>query len=433
VYIRQSSPQQVKHNLESQRRQYALRERAVVLGWEPGAVVVVDEDQGRSGQDEERAGFQRLQRAVACGEVGVLFNLEVSRLSRQSSAWAALIEVCRWQQTLLGDEENLYDPNLADDRLLLGLRGLLGEVELETLRQRMQVSREEKARRGELRFHPPTGLVWDGGEGFRRDPDEEVQGAVHLLFEQFRRLGSAAAVVRSFGEEGLLFPTRHFGGVREEEVEWQPLTYLRTLQVLHNPLYAGAYAYGRRAYSRSRKPRERWGQRGVGLAEEEWLVVQWEAFPGYVSREEYEANQRRLAANQPRGEEGGAVREGEALLSGRVLCGRCGQRMQVAYAGTGGRYPVYVCRPGRKEGQNRVCQQVSAAGVDRKVVEAVLEALTPAAVEVSLEVVEEVAQQQALLRQQWERRVERVRYEAALAERRYRQVEPENRLVARTL
>jgi len=347
IYIRQSTLRQVYHNQESRRRQYALQERAVALGWSSSAVEMIDEDQGRSGRDSDRPGFQRLMEAISHGEVGAVFCLEVSRLSRRSSTWHALVELCVEQDTLLIDEESVYDPNLPDDQLMLGLRGLMKESELDTLRRRMQLSREEKARRGELRFHPPTGLVHDRRGNLRLDPDEEVQGAVRLLFEQFRRLGSAAAVVRYFDDHDLVFPIRHFGGVRDGEVGWKPLTYQRTLQVLHNPLYAGAYAYGRRAYSRQRKPREMWGQREVKMPQEDWLSLIWDAFPSYISREEYEANQRRLAANRPGSKESGAARSGAASLSGCVICGVCGRAMQVVYSGTGGRYVTYVCRPWR--------------------------------------------------------------------------------------
>jgi len=433
VFIRQSTMRQVHYNQESQRRQYALQERALALGWSRAAVVVIDEDQGRSGADGQRPGFQRLLRTVAQGEVGAIFSLEASRLSRQNSAWAALIELCAVQQALLIDEDGIYDPNLPDDRLLLGIRGLLGETELETLRRRMVLSREEKARRCALRLRPPTGLVADPHRGLRLDPDEAVQSAVRLLFTQFQRLGSAAAVVRYFREHQLLFPTRTFGGPRDGELIWKPLTYQRTLQVLHNPLYAGTYAYGRYAYSSRRKPRAQRQQQRVRLSPNEWIVVQWEAFPGYISRAEYEANQQRLAANRPQPERAGSARMGIALLNGLVLCGRCGHRMQVAYTGNGGRYPIYLCRPHRQQGDNTVCQRIPALSVDQSVVQAVLDALTPAAIELSLQVVEDVAQQQAALQQHWEQRLERVTYEADLTRRRYQQVDPENRLVARTL
>lgn len=433
IYVRQSTLHQVYHNQESRRRQYALQEQAMTLGWPPSAIVMVDEDQGLSGRDADRPGFRRLTEAVARGEVGAIFSLEISRLSRRGSVWQALIELCAWHDTLLIDEEGVYDPNLPGDRLQLDLHGLVYTNELDILRRRMQMSREEKARRGELRFHPPTGLVHDRQGHLRLDPDEEVQGAVRLLFEQFQCRGSAAAVVRYFHAHGLFFPTRHFGGVRDGELVWKPLTYQRTLQVLHHPLYAGAYAYGRRAYSRQRKPREKRGQRGVRRPQEEWIGLLWDAFPGYISREEYEANQRRLAANRPKRAGSGAARSGVALLGGRVVCGVCGQRMQVEYSGTGGRYVVYACRPWLRYGQGRACQRVPGKGVDRSVVQAVLEALTPAEIELSLQMLEEVARQTEALQQQWELRLERARYEANLARRRYRHAEPENRLVARTL
>jgi DNA invertase Pin-like site-specific DNA recombinase len=328
VYIRQSSLQQVYHHTESGRRQYALEHQAIALGWPPSAVVILDEDQGRSGQSLERPGFQRLMGAVARGEVGAVFCLEISRLARRSSVWHALIELCAWHDTLLIDEEGCYDPNLANDRLLLGVRGLVDENELATLRRRMQVSREDKARRGELKVPPPTGFVLSPTGQLCLDPDEQVQGAFRLFFDQFRRGGTASAVVRYFATQHLDFPTRQVGGAHAGEVTWKPLTYGRALFILHDPIYAGAYVYGRHAHSRQRKPREKQHQGKVGLAQDEWLALQWDAFPGYLSRADYEANQQRLLEN----------RAGAALLSGRVLCGRCGRPMRVEYFGTDGQY-----------------------------------------------------------------------------------------------
>jgi DNA invertase Pin-like site-specific DNA recombinase len=433
IYIRQSTWRQVRHHQESQRRQYALQDRAISLGWSSSALVVDDEDLGKSGTDESRRGFQRLMAATSRGEVGGIFCLEVSRLSRQSSAWYALTELCAWQNTLLIDEEGIYDPNCADDRLLLGIRGLMGETELQVLRQRMWVSKEEKAKRGALCFRPPVGLVHDPQGRLCLDPDEQVQGAVRLLFAQFRRLGSVAAVVRYFAQHQQQFPTRHFGGARDGELEWKPLTYSRAHRAIHNPLYAGAYAYGRRAYSRQRKPREKQSQSRVHMPQEAWTVLIWNAFPGYMSRQEYEANQRQLAANRPSQTSGGAARTGAALLSGLVLCGRCGGRMHVTYSGNGGQYVTYICRPWQQQGDHRQCQRVPGNKVEQSVVQAVLEALTPTEIALSLQVVDEIAQQRERLQRQWHRRLERAQYEADLARRRYQHVDPENRLVARTL
>jgi DNA invertase Pin-like site-specific DNA recombinase len=433
VYIRQSTLQQVHHHQESGRRQYALQDQALALGWSCTALVVVDEDQGRSGQDTERAGFRRLMEAVARSEVGAIFCLEVSRLARRSSLWHALVELCAWHNTLLVDEDGIYDPNLANDRLLLGIRGLVDENELTTLRRRMQVSREEKAQRGELKVQPPTGFAYDYTGHLCLDPDEEVQGTLRLFFDQFRRLGSAAAVVRYFAARHLRFPTRHVGGVRDGEVTWKPLTYGRALYVLHDPIYAGAYVYGRHAHGRQRKPREKQHQREVRLPQEQWLVLIWDAFPAYISHEEYEVNQRRLQENRSTDGTSGVARSGAALLSGQVLCGVCGRPMRVAYEGTDGQYVAYICYPEWHQGRYHACQRVPGAGVDQSVVQVVLQTLTPAEIELGLQVLETITQQQEALRRQWERRLERARYEADLARRRYRQVDPENRLVARTL
>jgi DNA invertase Pin-like site-specific DNA recombinase len=433
VYIRQSTLHQVQHNLESQRRQYALRERAIDLGWFPSTVVVIDDDQGLSGQDTERPGFQRLLQAISSGQVGAVFCIEVSRLSRRSSAWHGLVELCAWQGTLIVEEENVYDPNLSDDRFHLGIRGLMYENELDTLRKRMHKSRIEKARRGELRFHPPTGLLCDKGGTFRLDPDDQVQEAIRLLFRQFQRLGNAFAVTRYFDDHKILFPTRHFGGVRDGELKWKSLSHQRTLGVLHNPLYAGAYAYGRRTFSRQRKPREKWSQREVLLPQEEWIGLIWDAFPSYISRDEFDANERRLAANNPHRAGRGAARSGAALLGGLGICGLCGRSMCVEYDGTYGQYVTYICYPHRKRGRAHACQRVRGENIDQSVVQRVLEALTPAEIDLSLRVLDEIDQQTASLRRQWELRLERERYETDLAQRRYLLVEPENRLVTRSL
>ncbi len=433
IYIRQSTLQQVYHCQESGRRQYALQDTARALGWSPTALVVVDEDQGRSGQDAERPGFRRLMDAVARGQVGAIFCLEVSRLARRSSVWHALVELCAWHNTLLIDAEGIYDPKLANDRLLLGIRGLVDENELTTLRRRMQVSREDKARRGALKVQPPTGFVHDRQGRLRLDPDEEVQGAMRLFFEQFRRLGSAAALVRYFETHHLRFPTRRPDGAQRGEVIWKPLTYGRALYVLHDPIYAGAYVYGRHAHSHQRQPREKRHQGESRLPQDQWLVLLWDAFPGYINRAEYEANQRQLRENRSTASTSGAARPGMALLSGRVLCGLCGRPMRVAYQGTGGQYIVYLCYPERHRGRYHVCQRVPGNGVDHSASQVVLQALTPAEIELSLQVLATITQQQQVLRRQWERRLERARYETDLARRRYRQVDPDNRLVARTL
>ncbi|RLC74678.1 MAG: hypothetical protein DRJ03_31535 [Chloroflexi bacterium] len=433
VYIRQSTLHQVQHNQESRRRQYALRDRAIALGWLPSAVVVIDEDQGLSGRDTKRLGFQRLLEAISRGQAGAVLCLEVSRISRRSSAWHGLIEICAWQDTLIIEEENIYDPNLSDDQFHLGIRGLIGENELATIRKRMHKSIIKKAQRGELRFHPPTGLLWDKKGTFRLDPDEQVQGAIRLFFRQFQRLGNASAVTRYFDDHKILFPTRHFGGVKYGELEWKPLSYQRALQVLHNPLYAGAYAFGRRTFSRKRKPREKWNQHQVMLPQEEWISLIWDAFPSYISRDEFEANQRRLTANNPGKVGSGTVRSGAALLGGLMLCGLCSRMMYVEYGGSHGQYITYVCHPYRPRGHSHACQRVPGENVDRSVVQRVLEALTPAEIDLSLRVLDELDQQTASLRRQWELRLERARYEANLARRRYQSVEPENRIVARTL
>ena len=433
IYIRQSTLQQVHHHQESERRQYGLQARALELGWPASALVVVDDDQGCSGQKENLAGFARLMEAVSRGRVGAILCLEVSRLSRRGSAWHALIELCAWQNTLLIDEEGIYDPNQANDRLILGIRGLVDENELDTLRRRMQISREEKARRGELRVHPPTGYCYDANGQRILDPDEEVQGAIRLFFAQFARLGTAAAVVRYFDDQQLPFPTRHFGGVKDGQLTWKPLTYGRALYILHDPAYAGAFTYGRDAYSRQRKPQQKQHQTQVRLPQAAWLVLLWHVFPGYITRQTFQANQAQLGTNRAGPTQPGIPRAGAAMLSGQVICGRCGRPLRVAYEGTNGQYLFYLCYPAKEKAQYHTCQRVPGNEVDQQVVQRVLEALSPLEIELSLRILDDLAQQQDNIKHQWQRRLERAQYEADLAQRRYLQVDPENRLVARSL
>lgn len=434
VYVRQSTPTQVLEHQESTRRQYQLKQRARQLGWPDERIVVIDEDLGQSASDtsQVRRGFERLLAEVVVGRVGAVFSLEVSRLARQDSEGHRLVEVAALAGTLLLDEQNVYDPRLPDDRLMLGLKVLLSSNELRLMGQRLWENKLRKAQRGELRINLPIGLVSDPHQGIGLDPDERVQASVSLLFERFRLSGKISHVVRYFHEQGLEFPKRKGGW--NGPLEWGALRCQRVRAALCNPLYAGAYAYGRVTYRAAAKPADKLHQRAVRLPTEDWAVTIWDAFPGYISRSEYEANQVILERNRRKWPGGpGRRQDGAALLTGIVLCGHCGQRMHVLYSGKDSQRITYVCDHRQRRFAEPVCQRVPGQPVDKVVAQAALAALTPAQIELSLAVMQEMERQQAQLCKQWELKLEGARYAARLAQRRYEQVDPENRLVARSL
>jgi len=435
IYVRQSDPMQVRQHHESTLRQYDLQARARSLGWLPEQIVVLDEDLGRSATDPTvtRSGFQKLLTEVALGRVGAIFNLEVSRLARQDSEWHRLVEVAALTGALLIDEHQVYDPRWPDDRLMLGLKGLLSSNETRQMGLRLWQNKLRKAQRGELAIPLPIGLVFDPVQGVRQDPDEQVRAAVSLLFERFGLSGSISAVVHYFQEQSLQFPKRARGAWQDGPVVWGPLTCQRVHAALHNPLYAGAYVYGRITHRAEAKPLERLQQKFVRLAPTAWPVVLWDAFPGYISRAEYEANQAWLQAHRWQQQLSGRRQDGPALLSGMALCGRCGRRLHPSYSGAQNQHVTYVCDQQQRRYAQATCQRIPGQGVDQAVATAVLAALTPAQVELSLAILDEMERQQAALRQQWALRLDGAHYATRLAQRRYEQVDPENRLVARTL
>lgn len=432
LYIRQSSLRQVLENTESTERQYALKQRALALGWSREQIVVVDTDLGQSGaSSEDREGFQRLVSDVGMGRAGIVMGLEVSRLARNNADWHRLLEICALADTLILDEDGIYDPAHFNDRLLLGLKGTMSEAELHLLRARLIGGMMNKARRGELRCRLPIGFVYDGAERVVLDPDSQVQGAVRLFFETFRRVGSATATVKAFREQKLRFPRRITHGPRKGDVIWGVLAHHRALWLLHHPRYAGAFCYGR---SRQRK---HGALRYKKLPREEWIALVRDAHPGYITWEEFEGNLERLRQNSAaHGEERrrSPPREGPALLQGLVICGQCGNRMTVRYDHRNGKtLPYYTCQREGIEQAKPICQSVPGAGIDRAIGELVVETLTPLTLEVTLAVHQELQarfEEADRLRHQ---AVERAQYEADLARRRYMRVEPENRLVADSL
>ena len=435
LYVRQSSLHQLVENTESTQRQYALRHRAVALGWTLAQVVVIDEDLGQSASGATpRTGFQRLVAEVGIGRAGIVLGLEVSRLARTSADWHRLLEICALTDTLILDEDGLYHPGHFNDRLLLGLKGTMSEAELHVLRARLQGGILNKARRGELRLALPVGLVHDAAGRVVRDPEARVRASVDLFFETFRRVGSAAAVVKHFRTHALPFPRRVRTGSRQGELVFQPLVHSRAIRMLHSPRYAGAFAYGR---SRVRRKPEG-GVRIQTLPRQQWQVLLPDAHEGYITWAEYEANVQRLhesarAHGQDRRQS--PPREGPALLQGLAVCGICGERMTTQYhvRDDGTRLPRYVCQLQRLQRGEPGCQSVAGRGLDQAIGELLVETMTPLSLELALSVGDEVrarAEEVDRLRRQ---EIEHTRYEAELAERRYRRVDPDHRLVAGAL
>ena len=437
VYVRQSTLFQVRENTASTARQYDLGQRAQDLGWSQASVVVIDQDQGRSGSTAvNRDGFQFLIAQVGLGKAGAVFSLEASRLARSCSDWYRLLEICALTDTLVIDEDGVYDPSQYADRLLLGILGTMSEAELHWLRNRLLGGKLVRAEQGELRMRPPVGLVFDAARRLVLDPDEEVQQAVRLLFTLFDQTGSALAVVKHFGQHRLRFPDRLWGQTRDGELLWKPLQHGRVLDVLHNPRYAGVYVYGRTQTRTRPRPDEKPGTKGrtQRVAVADWPIVRHDAHPGYIRWDAFLRNQQRLDDNctTRANERRGAVREGAALLQGVVLCGRCGRRMSVRYT-RNGTTPSYECNQVHKQHGGRTCQFVRGDAVDAAVARLFLDAVRPAQLEVSLATLEQIEDQTRQVERQGLLRLERARYEADLARRRFLVVDPENRLVGRNL
>lgn len=432
VYVRQSSMMQVHENVESRERQYALVDRATALGWTPSDVDVIDEDQGKSGASSDgRTGLARLAHAVAHGEVGMVLALEVSRLARSSMDWQRLLQVCAVADVLVADEQSVYDPSDKDDRLLLDLKGTMSEAELHWLRLRLVGGRMNKARRGELQVHPPTGYVWRDGR-FAFDPDEAVQRAVRVLFERFSIEPSAWTVVRWAKESGLEFPVRKWYADGTSSLTWKPLTQGYLSSLLHNPTYAGVYAYGRRAKKKILVDGEIRVRYSKLSDPKDWPVRIDGAHPGYIDWETFLKNQERLHNNRskPQGATRGAPNRGAALLAGLLVCGRCGRRIRTMYER--GKRPYYICTGDRDRG-GAVCWTIPAKNLDAAIEQLFLTTMVPDEIDLSLAVEREVEGQAAALDAQWRTRLEQVAYEARRAERRYKAVDPDNRVVARTL
>jgi DNA invertase Pin-like site-specific DNA recombinase/uncharacterized protein YndB with AHSA1/START domain len=432
VYIRQSTPQQVLANRESRERQYALAEFAHRLGWPTERVLVIDEDQGQSGKKaENRSGFQRLMTEVSLNHVGMVLALELSRLARSNTDWHQLIDVCGIFNTLLCDQDAIYDSLDSNDRLLLGMRGAMSEYELVTLRNRLLRGSRNKAERGELFLAVPVGYLKTPTGEVVQEPDEQARGMVQLIFDKFAELGSAWAVFRYLSVHDLQLGFRRQRGGRTGELEWKPPSPTRILSILRHPIYAGAYAYG---LHRTGTPNPATGRPEGGkwfVPPEELPVLLRDRLPAYISWEQYLANQERLRQNRARSDTCGVPKRGMALLPGLVVCGKCGRRLSTRYKTD--KLPSYYCGTYWRLSLEESCGHVTARPLDELVTREVLRALEPASLELSLHAIENVEQERQRLHEHWRQKLERARYEVERAERQYHAVEPENRLVARTL
>ncbi|MEU6657360.1 recombinase family protein [Streptomyces sp. NPDC046900] len=435
VYIRQSTRQQVLEHGESTRLQYALVDRAAALGWQASRIMVIDDDLGRSGASAvARPGFQRLVSEVSLGHVGLVLGIEMSRLARSGKDFYQLLELCALSGTLLADTDGVYDPGEVNDRMLLGLKGTMSEVELHLIKQRMQAGKVSKARRGELGFALPMGYVRRPSGEAVLDPDEQVRSAVRLVFDTFAELGTLSGVLRYLVVNGIDLPMRARSGPGKGELTWRRPNRATLQWMLHSPIYAGIYAYGRRRVDPRRKVPGRPSTGKVVVGPDQWIVMIPGALPAYISEQTWRDNLARLAANASKADTPGAARRGSALLSGLVYCGRCGKRMSVRYhVREGHRQADYACARELVDYGGRLCQAMAGTGIDTHVTAHVLAALEPAAVAVSLHAVEQIEADRARVDHIWRQRIERAGIDVDRARRRYRLAEPENRLVVRQL
>ena len=432
VYVRQSTIRQVEHNRESTRLQYALADRACGLGWPRDQITVIDDDLGRSGSSTlDRPGFQRLVAEVGLGHVGMVIGIEVSRLARSCRDWHQLLEMCALFDTLIGDADGIYDPATYNDRLLLGLKGTMSEAELHILKARMHEGRNAKARRGELILALPRGYVLKPSGEVALDPDEGVQRVIRLVFGVFERRRSVSGVLRHLVDHDIELPDRIRSGPEKGDVRWSRPNQATIADLLRHPAYAGAYVYGRRRYDgRLRLPGKPHSGRRSIRDPDKWMVLHQNVLPAYIDWQTFERNQEQMAANRARYP--GVPRGGGALLGGLVSCSICGRRMCTTYTDDG-REPRYACNAEACTYGAPRCQSISAHPVDRCVSALMLEALSPSAIDVSLQVAEDIELEREQLHAGWKQRLERANYETSLARRRYEAVDPDNRLVARTL
>ncbi|MGW5690754.1 recombinase family protein, partial [Streptomyces asiaticus] len=435
VYVRQSTPSQVINHTESLARQYELRERAVALGWPAHQVVVIDADLGRSGaRTDGRLGFKELVADVGLGKVGIVLGIEVSRLARNNADWYQLLDLCALTDTLIADADGVYHPADFNDRLVLGLKGTVSEAELHLIRSRLTAGLKHKAAKGELKQGLPVGLDYDEDDQVHLTADEAVREAIATVFRRFDELGSARQVLISMREDHLKLPRRRNGS---KSITWAEATYPAIHDFLTNPAYAGAFVFGRTRTEKRVDPAT--GQvvaRDRLVPREEWEVLIPDHHPGFITWEKYESNTAKLRANwrHPREQTGGAVREGRALLQGLLRCGRCGRIMQTGYSGTKGNCPRYVCaRAKQLYAGEKVCQSIGGIRLEKTILGELFAVLQPAALTATAHALTEADSRHQRDLAVFQLAVERARFEAERALRQFNNVEPENRLVARTL
>ncbi|MGH9438217.1 MAG: recombinase family protein [Terriglobia bacterium] len=438
IYVRQSTMGQVRYHQESTERQYALKHRAEEMGWLPHQIRVLDGDLGMSGaRTDGREDFKSLVAEVSMQNVGAVFAIEVSRLARSCADWHRLLELCAYTGTLIIDEDGCYNPAEFNDQLLLGLKGTMSQAELHFIKARLYGGKLNKAKKGLLRFPLPVGFCFDEQDKIILDPDEEVRGAVSMIFSAFRETGSAYGVVHKFVKLGLRFPKRSYGGVWQGKLVWGGLTHARVLGVLKNPSYAGVYAFGRYHYAKEISSEGRIISRPKVRPMQDWQVKIDAHHESYVSWDEYLKNQSLLQSNRTNGEPmilTGAAREGLALLQGLLLCGTCGRRLHPRYTGNGGIYPTYQCNWRRREGLSTTsCMSARCADIDAVVVQRIFELLRADQLQIAIHALTEIEKRDAAGSKQWQMKLDRAEYETQLAQKRYEEVDPANRLVAATL
>ncbi len=431
VYVRQSTMQQVERHQESTRLQYGLASKATHLGWPSQRVKIVDEDQGRSASSAVgRPGFQQLVAEVGLDHVGIVLGIEMSRLARSNRDWHQLLEICALFGTLIGDLDGVYDPSDYNDRLLLGLKGTMSEAELHILKRRMLEGKRAKARRGELGMQVPMGYFRRPSGEVIKDPDEQAQATIEIVFDLFKRYGTLNAVLRHIVQNSVQMPRRDRFGPSKGELNWVRPNRPTLSNLLRNPIYAGAYVYGRRPTDpKKKKPGHPSSGRSVAKPGE-WEVMLKDRLPAYITWEQFENNIRQLESNTIQGT--GAPRNGPSLLSGLIVCGRCGMSMATQYTnnGTGLRYN---CSRLMVDYGGDSCQSLAGKPLDKLTTTLVLESLKPAALEISLKVAEDIESERCQIQNHWQKKLERARYNVERSFRQYSVVEPENRLVAREL
>ena len=431
VYVRQSTMQQVERHQESTRLQYGLVSRATYLGWQSQRVIVIDDDLGQSGATAVgRPGFQRLVAEVGLDHVGIVLGVEMSRLARSNRDWHQLLEICAMFGTLIGDLDGIYDPSDYNDRLLLGLKGTMSEAELHILKRRMLDGKRAKARRGELGMQVPMGYVRHPSGEVIKDPDEQAQATIEMVFNLFKRYGTLNGVLQHFVRNGIQMPSRVKQGPAKGDLEWVRPNRVTLSNILRNPIYAGAYVYGRRPTDPKKKKPGRPSTGKTVAKFGEWEVLLKDRLPSYITWDQFEKNKRQLELNTVQGT--GAPRNGPSLMSGLLVCGRCGMRMSTQYSNNGNGLR-YQCSRLMVDYGEPVCQSLAGMPLDELTTKLVFQSLEPAALEISLKVAEDLDAERCQMRSHWEKKLERAHYTVERVFRQYSAVEPENRLVARSL